>query len=214
MVRARREAACRERQRQTPEYLHLGLHPVRAAHLQRREHVARQLRRQHPAAGAQFVQQLEGLAVVDIQVGAGDEARLSRRTQHVEGGGVVGLDREAAIRDGAAQRAQFGLGLDERERGQHHFLAGLRELLRHRQPVIGTQRAPLAAHHLAEIDDVHRPAGGLGVEIQHAFAFPVIKNRPEGKFHAHCQPRSSAPSVCWRPSASLSSCAVHSVRST
>jgi hypothetical protein len=50
---------------------------------------------------------------------------------------VIGLQLEAAVRGQPIDHAEFGLGLDQRKRGQHHFLAGRCEFLGQRNPLGG-----------------------------------------------------------------------------
>ena len=137
----------------------------------------------HPAAQAVLGQHRQCAMVVDVERGSGHEraavlaAQLHRRQ-------VVGLDPETAVADLAVEYAQFGLGLDQGQGRQHHLLAAGGQLGGQLQPLHRAQLAALAAHRLAQVDDVQRPVDGLAIEGQGLFARPEVLQRPETEFHA------------------------------
>src|SRR3546814_2283421 len=78
------------------------------------------------------------------------------------------------------------LGLDQRQRRQHDLLARARDFLRERDLVGGAQFAALAAHRLAQVDDVDRPVRGFAVEGQGPIAWPVVLQGTEAVLYHGC----------------------------
>ena len=103
--------------------------------------------------------------------------------QQVHGAHVVGFDAEAAVVDDAAQGLEIGFGFDQHLARQHDVLAGGGEGFGDLQPVGQAQFVAAGTHGLAEIDDIHRRVGHVGVEGQGGLAGPVVEQGAEGEFH-------------------------------
>jgi hypothetical protein len=108
----------------------------------------------------------------------------------VHGAHVVGFDAEAAVVDDAAQGLEVGFGFDQHLAGQHDLLAGGGEHVGHLEPVGQAQFVAARADGLAEVDDIQRRLGHVGVEGEGGLAGPVVEQGAEGEFHrAHFQGR-------------------------
>ena len=138
-----------------------------------------QFYRQVPFFQALFGKDLQGGCVVDVHRGAGNK-RNSVPDGHLQGALIVGLYQEFILLTEPSQAAQIGLRLNQRERGEHHILAAGFQITGEIQPVIRFQFPPAGAHHLAQIDGIHRPFGGVGIEFENALPGPEPQDRPQG----------------------------------
>ena len=177
-VVARSEAARREGQRQLAEGEYLGFHSSRPAAVQGLDHTAGNLQRRNPALGALRGKESQGLFVVDVQVRPGDEAE-AMVAGDLDRPEVVGLDHAAGIGDEAAQGFQVALGLEQGLGREHHFLAGLAQILCQSDPVRSAQLLTARANRLAQIDAVdRRMLRCLGVELHHLGFRPKEQQGP------------------------------------
>ena len=86
----------------------LGLDASRAVRQQTRKHLRPRFRRHHPARRASLMENVQGLAVENVQRRPGDKGQLPLGEQ-VHGAHIVSFDGEATVANDLAQHLQIGL---------------------------------------------------------------------------------------------------------
>jgi len=134
IARARGEATRGEGERQASEREQLRFEAGGASMLHAREQLTRSLDRGDPTARSARGDTGERGAGVDIDMRS-DHERALRLRGDAHSGHVVCLDRKALLVDQAPEHAKIRLGFEERERGDHDFLARCRKRFGDVQPV-------------------------------------------------------------------------------
>jgi hypothetical protein len=101
---------------------------------------------------------------------------------------VVGFEQAAGdfcqFISQSPQRLEIALRLEQRLRGDDHFLAGIGQVTRQAKPVGNAYLLAARADHLADADDVDRRVlRHFGVELEDFMFGPEIEQRSESEFH-------------------------------
>jgi|GEM_PF-5239451 len=150
-----------------------------------------QFRRQANGSGAPARQQPRGRRIVDVDQRS-DIVRLA--VQQPEGRKVVGLDQVIALLDQFPHLPAFPLQRDERQRREHHGLAGGLKPFGHFGEMRFDEMLALGAHGFADHHRVEgRFVGDAEMEVAPFGGVPQIvdgthgKRRGKGFGHAHLQ---------------------------
>jgi hypothetical protein len=106
--------------------------------------------------------------------------------EDLDRGHVVGLDQELAIGTEPPDHAHLGSGLDQRQRREHHLLAGPGEIPTEADPVFRTQLPALGTDGLPQVDDVRGAIRNSGVEALNRLPGPEVLAGADGETGAGC----------------------------
>ncbi|KAG1241977.1 hypothetical protein G6F68_016420 [Rhizopus microsporus] len=116
-------------------------------------------------------------AVIGVHMRARHE---STACQVPHGAQFARFDHEVILVAKLLQRMRLCPGFDQGAAGQHHGLACGAQVARQVQPLVRAQVVAPATDGFADIEDVGRAVGQVGVEVQRTLARPVIQQRADG----------------------------------
>ena len=184
VVVARGEAARGVGKRDFAPGKEFGFAGVGAGGEQGGEFVAREFGGRLPAVGAETADKREGVFVVEVEAGAGDEgvAVVARQFDRAH---VVGFDGIALLFGDFAQAFEVALAFEQGLAGEQHFFAGCGEVVGDGEPVGKAQFVAARADGFAEVDDVHVGFGDVVVPGEDGLFRPVVLDGAEREFEAH-----------------------------